>query len=342
VTARARLAVLLLTVGVLAAVSVGWVLHASQRSSRKDQQQAAGPPVTTGRVELAGTGGDPQRLVFRNMLWGPHRDELVSVAKARPSGPRISSGVRCLRFYAAGGTGICLQKVQGVLQEQYRAVVLDADLRERRRYPLAGIPTRARVSPSGRMVAWTVFTSGDSYGGTQFSTRTSILDTRTWSLQQSLETDQVIKDGEVYRSTDVNYWGVTFADDGHFYATLATRGKTYLVRGDIQAGTVTTLRENVECPSLSPDGTRLAFKKRVPGVSADAPWREYVLDLRDLRETPLGEQRSVDDQAIWLDNRTLAYALAGDYGSDLWTIPADGTGSPVPLTTAALAPAVIG
>ena len=32
-----------------------------------------------------------------------------------------------------------------------------------RRVALAGIPTRARVSPSGHMVAWTVFVGGDSY-----------------------------------------------------------------------------------------------------------------------------------------------------------------------------------
>ncbi|WP_035920603.1 hypothetical protein [Frankia sp. QA3] len=44
--------------------------------------------------------------------------------------------------------------------ESYRAVVLGADLGERRDYALGGIPTRARVSPSGRMVAWTVLTCG--------------------------------------------------------------------------------------------------------------------------------------------------------------------------------------
>jgi hypothetical protein len=341
-TNRVRLLVLFLTIVVLGAVSVGWVRYAAARGAQQDRQQQGGPPVAAGRVTLAQTGSAGPRLVFRNMVWGPHRDELVSVPAAAPSGPRTASDVRCLRFYAAAGTGICLRRLPGTLAEKYQAVVLDSDLRERRHFSLSGIPTRARVSPSGRMVAWTVFVSGDSYGGTQFSTRTSILDTRTWTLQQSLEDYQVIMDGKAYRSADANFWGVTFADDGHFYATLGSRGKTYLVHGDVRARTVTTMRENVECPSLSPDGTRLAFKKRVPGASADAPWREYVLDLRDLQETPLGEQRSVDDQAVWLDNHTIAYALAGDYGADLWTVPADGAGSPTRLTVAALAPAVIG
>ncbi|MGX1479391.1 UNVERIFIED_CONTAM: hypothetical protein RKD50_008199 [Streptomyces canus] len=35
-------------------------------------------------------------------------------------------------------------------------------------------------------------------------------------------------------------------------------------------------------PSLSPDGTRVAFKKRV--LSRTDLWHEYVLDLRTLKE----------------------------------------------------------
>jgi hypothetical protein len=339
-TTRNRLLVLAAAVAVLAVVAVASVLHAAHRAGRKDQVQQGGPPVAAGRVSL---GAAPRRLmVFRNMAWGPHRDELATVPAATPDGPRTASGVTCLRFYAAAGTGICLQSVHGKVQDSYRAVVLDARVHELRRFPLAGIPTRARVSPSGRMVAWTVFVSGDSYAGTAFSTRTSILDTRTWRLQGNLESSAIVKDGHPYHAADVNFWGVTFADDDHFYATLATGGHTYLVHGDVTAGTVRTLRENVECPSLSPDGTRLVFKKRVAGASADAPWRLYALDLRTMRETPLAEHRSVDDQVVWSDARTVVYALAGDYGTDLWTVPADGTGTERRLMTAALAPAYVG
>ncbi len=342
-SARTRLVILLATVAVLAAVAVGSVLHAADRAARRDRPQAGGPRVTSGQVALTAAGSARQpRLVFRNMAWGPHRDELASVPSADPSGPRTASTVHCLRFYSAAGTGICLQAVHGAVSDTYQAVVLDSSLREQRRYPLDGIPTRARVSPSGHLVAWTVFVSGDSYGVGQFSTHTSILDTRTGTLQSTLEDYQVVKDGHAYRNADVNFWGVTFADDSRFYATLATGGKTYLVQGDVTAHTLTTLRENVECPSLSPDGTRLAFKKRVPGLSVDAPWRLYVIDLRTMGEMPLAENRSVDDQAVWLDDRTLAYALPGDFGTDMWTVPADGTGSPRQLIEAAMAPVVVG
>ncbi|MEV4435739.1 TolB-like translocation protein [Streptomyces sp. NPDC049585] len=330
-----RILILLATVLVLAGVAIGVTLHAAGRAAEKDRPRAGGPAVHPGEVTLDAPG----RSVFRNMAWGPHRDEVASVPTADPTGARTSSGVRCLRFHAAAGTGICLQSVRNGLRDDYRAVLLDAHLRELRRYDLAGIPTRARVSPDGRAAAWTVFVSGDSYAGTAFSTRTSVLDTRTGELDGDLETYRFLLDGRQHRAADINVWGVTFADARHFYATVATGGRTYLVDGDRTARTLRALHENVECPSLSPDGTRIAYKKRVEGAPADAPWRLYVLDLHTMRETATAERRNVDDQAVWQDAHTLVYSLPGDFGSDLWTVAADGSGRSRLLMKAALAPA---
>ncbi|MFF1720322.1 TolB family protein [Streptomyces sviceus] len=339
-TRTARLVTLLVAVVLLGAVGTGSVLYAAHRSGLRDQQQADGPVVRAGTVSLRPTA--ERRLLVRNLAWGPHRDEIATVPADDPQGPRTASGVKCLRFHAAAGTGICLQAVHGALEDTYRAVVLDAHLRERHRFPAAGIPTRARVSPSGHMVAWTVFVSGDSYAGTNFSTRTAVVDTRTWAIDDNLETFRVIKEGRTYHAADTNVWGVSFADDNRFYATLATGGRTYLVRGDVTARTLTTLHRDVECPSLSPDGTRVAYKKRVKGASADAPWRLYVLNLRTMKETATAESRTVDDQALWADDDTLVYSLPGDYGSDLWTVPADGGGTARRLMTSAVAPAYLG
>ncbi|GHB58029.1 TolB-like translocation protein; signal peptide [Streptomyces cirratus] len=341
-TLQRRILILVTAVVLLSAVGVIAVVRASSRADEKDRARPGGPEVTRGEVSLTPADGAP-RIVLRNMAWGPHRDELVTVPAASPGGPRTASGVSCLRFHSAAGTGVCLQAEKGGVQEQYRAVVLDAHLKVVSSHPLAGIPTRARVSPGGHLAAWTVFVGGDSYAGTNFSTRTSLLDLRTGRYDASLEDFTIVKDGKAYRNADVNFWGVTFAaDEQTFYATLATGGQTYLVRGDLTARTVTTLRENLECPSLSPDGTRLVFKKRVPGLSADAPWRLYALDLATMKETPLAEQRSVDDQVVWKDDRTVVYALPGDFGADLYALPADGTGTPAPLMTSALAPAFLG
>lgn len=335
-----RLVILLTAVVLLGTVGTVAVLRAADRSGSRERDRAGGPRVRTGTVALRSPAG--RQLLVRNLAWGPHRDEIAAVPAGRPSAPRTASGVKCLRFHAAAGTALCLQAEHGALRDTYRAVVLDSRLHERRHFPAAGIPTRARVSPSGHLVAWTVFVSGDSYAGTNFSTRTALVDTRTWAIDNNLESFAVTKDGRPYHASDVNVWGVTFADDHRFYATLATGGRTYLVRGDVTARTLTTLHRNVECPSLSPDGTRLAYKKRVAHASPDAPWRLYVLDLRSMTETATAEHRNIDDQALWSDDSTLVYALPGDYGSDLWTVPADGKGSPRHLMTSALAPAYLG
>ncbi|MCH0571169.1 PD40 domain-containing protein [Streptomyces sp. MUM 136J] len=337
-TLRLRVLVLAAAVVALAAVALASVLHASARADRRDRAQPGGPGIASGRVTLTAHG----TMVFRSMAWGPHRDELTAVPAADPSGPRTASGVKCLRFHAASGTGICLQAVHGPVSDTYRAVILDARLHVTRRYDVRGIPSRARVSPSGHWAAWTAFVGGDSYAGTGFSTRAAIVNVLTGELIPSLESFRVVEDGRTRHAADMNFWGVTFAaDDRTFYATLATGGLTHLVRGDLRTRTVTVLRANVECPSLSPDGTRIAFKKRVPGLPADAPWRLYVLNLRTLHETPLAEPRSVDDQAVWKDARTLVYALPGDYGADLYAVPSDGTGAPRHLSTAAVSPAFL-
>ncbi|MER6204903.1 TolB-like translocation protein [Streptomyces sp. NPDC001642] len=338
-TVRNRLLVLLAAVAALAVVATASVLHASARAERRNEAQPGGPRITAGRVSLT----TPGTMVFRNMAWGPHRDELTTVPASTPAGPRTASGLKCLRFHAASGTGVCLQAVHGTVTDTYRALILDAHLKETARYDVPGIPSRARVSPTGHFAAWTAFVGGDSYAGTNFSTRAAIVDTRTGTLIPTLESFRIVKDGHVYHAADVNFWGVTFAaDDRTFYATLATKGSTYLVKGDLRTRTVTTLHTNVECPSLSPDGTRIAYKKRVKGLPKDAPWHLYVLDLRTMRETPLAEPRSVDDQAVWRDDRTIVYALPGDYGADLYSVPANGTGRARLLSGAAVSPAYVG
>jgi dipeptidyl aminopeptidase/acylaminoacyl peptidase len=254
------------------------------------------------------------------------------LAVQHPDGTRTRTPLTCARVYAAAATGACLGEGQG----SFQLVVLDSGLRELRTVPLNGIPNRVRVSGSGRMVSWTVFVTGDSYNGGEFSTRTGILDTRAGTLVANLETFTV-QDGRP--NQDANFWGVTFAaDDNRFYATMSTGGRRYLMEGDFAARTLRRITDNVECPSLSPDGTRLAYKKMLP----DRSWRLTVLSLADLKETPLAETRSVDDQAAWLDDRTVAYGLPHPgSGADVWTTPADGTGTPQLLAADAESPAIL-
>lgn len=252
------------------------------------------------------------------------------VVRDQGTGLVRGSRTRCERFATASGTGLCL--VTDVAKTY--AVVADRTMKETRRLHIAGIPSRARVSPSGRMISWTVFVTGDSYNKSGFSTWTGILDNRTGYAITNMEQIPLIKDGRRYHSPDVNYWGVTFApDDNRFYATVSTRGQTYLVQGDYGRWEARVLRSNAECPSLSPDGRRLVFKKRMPGGA----WRLHALDLSTMAETPLAESANIDDQAAWLDGTTVMYAK----GRDVWAVPADGTGAARLLVAGASSPSAV-
>jgi hypothetical protein len=50
------------------------------------------------------------------------------------------------------------------------------------------------------------------------------------------------------------------------FATAASRGETWLVQGSLAARELRTTRENAECPSVSPDGRRIAYKYRIDNV----------------------------------------------------------------------------
>ena len=103
------------------------------------------------------------------------------------------------------------------------------------------------------------------------------------------------------------------------------------MKGSIAERTMTSVRTDAECPSISPDRTRVAYKTR-QGNPAPGQWHIAVLDLATGKETMLAETRSVDDQVEWLDNSTVLYALprSGSEAttSDIWQVPADGTGQP--------------
>jgi hypothetical protein len=327
-TTRNRILLALAGVVVLAATAI---IYTGLVGARNRDAAAAG---TTNTVTLTGP-----RLLFRSTA-DAERGHLTTVASDDPGGARAVSNVICNRVYAASGTGLCLRPENGLTT--YQLVVFDATLAVKQEIPLVGLPNRARVSPSGQRIAWTVFVTGDSYNGGKFSTRAGMMDTTSGALEGTLEDFAVTVDGKPYQAADLNFWGITFAqDENRFFATMSTGSHRYLVEGDFSARTVHTVRDNVECPSLSPDGKRIAFKSAVDGDPAKG-WRISVLELATGGVTPLAETRSVDDQPAWLDAQTVAYAIPRDGGhSDVWAVPADGSGSARLLIPEAESPAAL-
>jgi hypothetical protein len=237
--------------------------------------------------------------------------------------------------YAVAAGGICVARSRS-LTGAYEAQILGPDGRLRHKVGLEGVPSRARVSADGRYGATTTFVSGDSYAKPgEFSTRTLIIDMRRGTSIADLETFTVSDHGRVVDAADVQFWGVTFARDSDtFYATLATAGKTHLIKGSVSARTARVIRDNVECPSLSPDGTRIGYKKL---IDDEGHWRFHVFDLTSGSDVALAETRSVDDQLAWRDDHSLLYQR----GDDVWTVPADGSGAPSIYLENAGSPAVV-
>jgi WD40-like Beta Propeller Repeat len=305
-------------VAVIAGISgrdTGGEVSAAARSALPDAKAANRPTV-----------------VLRSLRGG----QVLIAPAAKPTDDTLT-GLRCDRVYFAAGRGICLARGGG-FASGYRAQIFGPDLRVKHALDVAGIPSRARVSPDGRYGSVTLFVTGHAYAdpGT-FSTQTTLIDMATGTKLADLEQFTVFNGSRQVTASDVNYWGVTFApdDSDHFYATLATAGKTYLIEGSVGERRAKVIHENVECPSLSPDGTRIAYKKRT-GSSSD-PWHLTVLDLKTMRETPLAEQRSVDDQAEWLDNGHVLYGVDGA----VWKANADGTGEPTRFAVKADSPAAV-
>lgn len=288
--------------------------------------------VRSEALQLHGALPNAPFIIFRTTVLDSQYGQLATLPISDLAKARVALGLSCERSYFAGGQGVCLTAERGVITT-YRAYLFDGSLRPSHRLPLQGIPSRARVSPDGRHAAITVFVSGHSYSPGSFATRTEIYRTSDGGLIAELEQFSVERDGKPFHDIDFNFWGVTFAADGNrFYATLGTGGQNYLVEGDVMAGHARVIRAGVECPSLSPDGRRIAFKRLTK-----YGWHIYVVDLRTNIETSLAETRSVDDQVEWLDDNQILYA----FDDDVWVVPADGSGAPAIFLTKAYSPAVV-
>ncbi|WP_131740052.1 TolB family protein [Actinomadura roseirufa] len=296
----------------------------------------------TGGGTDGGTASLPKgrEIVFRSLRTGPAFGHIAALPAADPRRERVVLPTRCERTAAAPVGGLCLRQTRNPIQ-LFSATLLDERLRPGKEIPLNGIPSRARVSEDGRYYATTAFVTGHSYLSNGFSTET-VIGRVGGDLVGNVEKFTFLLNGQRNDNADRNVWGVTFVPGTErFFATIATQDHRYLVEGDIGRRTLTALRDNVECPSLSPDGRRLAYKKRT-GLNTDV-WRFHVLDLASGVETPLPETRSIDDQAAWLDDGHVMYGVpkggSGGRNADVWVTPLQG-GAPHVLIPDADSPTV--
>jgi hypothetical protein len=286
-----------------------------------------------------------RRIFFRHNGLGSDYGKLAFVRRGRPEQMEFAGSLSCETVYVSNGKGICLRADRG-MYTTYEAQIFDAQtFQSIGSLPLQGLPSRCRISPDGKIAALTVFVSGHSYSSADFSTQTLLVDTKTVKVIADVEKYTVFRDGKPFHNPDFNVWGVTFTPDGkQFYCTLSTNRQHFLIRGDIASQTATVIHEQVECPSLSPDASRIAYKKRV-NLAGRLFWRIQILDLRTQSETPLEEERSVDDQLEWLDNTHVLYALsASTSGSsastNIWVANTDGTRKPELFLVNAFSPSV--
>ncbi len=290
---------------------------------------AAGIGYVSWKASTANAGGGTQSSTLDlsragTVLYVDRSSTVRQVLRDRPD-QVVGTGPKCQRVYAAAGTLGCLRS-NAVPMSAELDIYRDGDLSDSATsLHVWGDPSRVRVSADGRLVGWTVFRVGDSYlKQGAFSTTAGIFDLANGAHYGSLEDFTTLVDGGPYRAEDLNFWGVTFLkDDTTFYATMASKGRTWLLRGDLRTREMTPLRENVECPSVSPDQTRIAYKYRTGNR-----WRLHVLDLATGADHPLAETAHIDDQAVWLDDQTVAYGKNDGSGPAVFTVPADGSGAP--------------
>jgi hypothetical protein len=100
------------------------------------------------------------------------------------------------------------------------------------------------------------------------------------------------------------------------------------------------LMQGAECPSLSPDQSRIAFKKRLGGSGGWWQLSLYDVSTHGVRALA-GDTESVDDQVEWFDASSLIYFRPNADGNIVWRLLVDGGAAPQPFVREGFSPVVV-
>ena len=162
----------------VSAAGLGWMFR--QSAARVPQATAVAEPAAAVETPVPAAVAPPragQRVFFRSTDPEKHYGQLAYVEYPGSLVPTYLDQWNCEALYVAGGKGSCLTADRGVFTT-YTASIFDARFQKLHVIPLNGIPSRTRVSPNGRLAAVTVFVTGHGYDSVDFTTQTSLIDTR--------------------------------------------------------------------------------------------------------------------------------------------------------------------
>lgn len=296
---RPLLPAILLTIAVLSAAGLAIASFTGFAQRTNAPMQSSAPlPEGLSSIPLENV------VVFRDTKATDNYGKVAWIPLADLQGARTNTGLSCDRVYRTGGMLSCLSVNRG-MNTTYEADIYSVGGQRLASTPLPGEPSRTRVSATG-MVGVTAFITGESYENVGFSTQTTIKSPGGKDLGNIQDFTLKIGD-KTLTAEDRNLWGVTFAKDGNtFYATAASGKQTWLMQGSLTDKTMTALSENAECPSISPNGKLIAYKKR-RADSQPAHWDIAVQDLAKGTEQLYPLESGFDDQLEWLDSSTLLF-----------------------------------
>ena len=279
-----------------------------------DTEDPVRPAATETVAGSSGVVAQPGEVVVIHREPG---EDYGRLAIRHKDGTRTLLNRRCLRVDISAGNGICLSQDEGDGSPRYTSTFFDATdpaLRAIKSYGTP-LPSRARVSADGSLATTTGFVDGTSYEDSTVEITTIVTIDSFDSTSPLIGLNQFnVEDSDPeYNGSDRKFWGVTFVDNEQFYVTGFFADVPLIVRGNISNRSMELTGLEGSCPSLSPDGETLVYKR----TRDDDGFDLVAVELASGDSWTLGETRSVNDQVAWLDNETILYAIHPDgYESD--------------------------